>query len=74
MTMLKKCDARNRLVANHIDIRDSSNPVSKARRADSSKIRPVRSRASRLSFADDFMMEHSRPGPHISSIEISGSF
>lgn len=42
--------------------------------ANSSETNPNGSRASRLTFVEDFLLEHSAPGACITSIEISGSF
>ena len=42
--------------------------------ADSLETRPDGPRTSRLTFVEDFLLEHSAPGGCIASIEISGSF
>jgi hypothetical protein len=42
-------------------------------RANSSEIKPA-GRWARLTFDEDFTLEHSLPGLHTTSIEISGSF
>ena len=42
--------------------------------ANSSETKPDCPRTSRLTFVEDFLLEHSAPGGCIASIEISGSF
>jgi hypothetical protein len=42
--------------------------------ANSPETKPNGPRASRLTFVEDFLLEHSAPGACITSIEISGSF
>ena len=42
--------------------------------AHSSETKPDGPRTSRLTFVEDFLLEHSAPGGRIASIEISGSF
>ena len=54
--------------------RHSLKPVGQADRAKPSEIKPDGPRASRLTFVEDFTLEHSLPGVHITSIEISGIF
>jgi len=74
MSILKKCDAKNHLSAIRNRSRHSLRPPGQADRAKPSEIKPDGLRASRLTFVEDFIREHSLPGVHISSIEISGSF
>jgi hypothetical protein len=74
MSLLKKCDAKNRLSANRNKGRDSFRPVGQADRASFSEIKPDGPQASRLTFVEDYTREHSLRGLHITSIEISGSF
>jgi hypothetical protein len=52
----------------------SSRPVGQADRANPFEIEPDGTRASRLTFAEDFTLEHSLPGLRIASIGISDSF
>jgi hypothetical protein len=52
----------------------SFSPVEQPHRANSSEIKPDGSRASGLTFVEDFTLEHSRLGLNTTSIEISGSF
>jgi len=73
MSLLKKCDANNRLPASHNKSQHSLGTVRRADRANPSEIKPGEPRASKLTFVEDFM-EHSLPGQHITSIEFSGSF
>ncbi len=74
MSILKKCDAKNRLSVSRNKGRHSLRPVGKADSANPSVIKPVGPRATRLTFVEDFTREHSLPGARITSIEISGIF
>jgi hypothetical protein len=74
MSLLKKCDAKERLSARRNKNRRSFMPVEQSDRANPSEIKPDGPRASRLTFVEDFTLEHSLLGLHITSIEISGSF
>jgi hypothetical protein len=74
MSLLKKCDAKNRLSASRNKSRDSFRPVGQADGANFSEIKPDGPQASRLTFVEDYTREHFLPGLHITSIEISGSF
>ena len=74
MNLLKKCDAKNRLSAIRDKSRPSFRPVSEADRANHSEIKPDRPWAGRLTFVEDFMLEHSLHGLHITSIEICRHF
>jgi hypothetical protein len=55
---------------------DSPWPMRDADRANSSKVKPGGSRASELTFAEDFILKHSLPGTvrHITASEILGFF
>ena len=74
MSILMKCDAKNGLSARRNKSRHSSTPAGQADIANPSEIKQDGPRASRLTFVEDFTREHSLPGAHITSIEISGSF
>jgi hypothetical protein len=74
MSLLKKCDANKRLPASGNKSQHSFRQVRDADSANPSEIKPDGPWASRLTFAEDFTLEHSHPGLHITSIEISGSF
>jgi hypothetical protein len=74
MILSKKCNANNRLPASPNNSRQSSRPVGLVGRANSSDVWPDRSRAVRLTFFEDFTLEHSLLGGHITSIEIAGIF
>ena len=50
------------------------NPVEQPDLANSSEIKPYGPWASRLTFVEDFTLEHSLPGLHTTSIEIPGIF
>jgi hypothetical protein len=74
MSLPKKRDVDNLLSSNRNKSRPSFSPVKHADRANPSEIKPSGPSASRLTFAEDFTREHSRPGPASISIEIPGSF
>jgi hypothetical protein len=74
MSLLKKCDAKNRLSASRNQSRHSFRPVGQADRASPSEIKLDRPWAGGLPFVEDYTREHSLPGLQITSIEISGSF
>ncbi len=74
MSILKKCDAKNRLSASRNKSQHSFMPVGQADRATFSAIKPDGPQASRLTFVEDYTREHSLPGLHVTSLEISGSF
>ena len=65
MDFLQKCDARNRLSADRSTSQNSFRPAAQADRTNSSGIETDGTRAKRLTFAEDFMLEHSHPGLHI---------
>ncbi len=74
MSLLKKCDPDNRQSARPDKSRPLFGPVGHARSADSSEIKPDGPWSDRLTFIEDFTLEHSLSGLGITSIEISGSF
>jgi hypothetical protein len=74
MSLLMKCDAKNRLSASRNKSRHLFQPGGQANRANPSEIEPDGPRASGLTFVEDFTQEHSLPGAHITSIEILGIF
>ena len=74
MSVSKKCDTNGRLSANRNEGRRSSRRATQHDAAISLEIRRERPRPSELTFAEDFMLEHSYPSPHNISIEIAGSF
>jgi len=53
--------------------RRSFRPVDQTKRANPSQVAPDRTRAQRLTFAEDFLLEHSLSGVDIVKVEISGS-
>jgi len=73
MPLLKQCDARNRLSAGRIKSQHSYRPAEQVDRASSSVVEMDRTRANRLTFAEDFLLEHSHSGRHITVVEISAS-
>jgi hypothetical protein len=70
MSLLVKCDTKNRLSASRNKSRHSCRPAGHADRANPSEIRPDGPRASTLTFIEDFTREDSLRGLHITSIEI----
>jgi len=76
MSLLKKCDVNNRLPESGNESQHSIGPARDADKANSSEIKPGRPRASKLTFIEDFILEHSRPGPgkHIIASETLGFF
>jgi hypothetical protein len=74
MNLLKKCDGKDLLSASRNKSLHSLRPVGQADRANPSEIKPDGTRASRLTFVEDFTLEHSLPGVDITSIKISGFF
>jgi hypothetical protein len=73
MGLPKKCDARDCLSAGRSTSHNSFRPAGQADRTNSSGIGPDETRAKRLTFAEDFMLEHSQPGLHITLTGISAS-
>jgi len=76
MSLLKKCDVSNRLPASRNQSQDSFGPARDADIANASEIKPGGPRASRLTFIENFILEHSRsrPGRQITASEILGFF
>ena len=64
----------NRLTAGRVKSHCSLWPPGQAAKAKPAKIKPDRPCGTRLTFVEDFTLEHSLHGLHITSIEISGSF
>jgi hypothetical protein len=73
MSLAKTSDKRDRLSAGRIRSQHSFRPVSVADRANSSRIETDGARPGRLSFAEDFMLEHTHSGMHIAVIGMSGA-
>jgi hypothetical protein len=74
MNLLNKSVANNRICARRNKDQHSSKPVGQAVRANSLEIQVNGPSADKMTFIADFTGEHSRLGPHIALIEISGSF
>ena len=74
MILSKKCNANDRLPASPNNRRQSSRSVGLAGRANSSDVKPDQRRAVRLTFFEDFTLEHSLHGVQITSTEIAGIF
>ncbi len=74
MSLPKKSNTHNRLSASPDKSRHSSRPVGQTLRYDSSEINPERPRACRVTFVEDFTLEHFLDGSCLTSIEIAGIF
>lgn len=74
MSLLKKCDVNNRLPVSCNKSRLSFRPAGLGGSANSSVIKPDGPRSGKWTFVEDFTREHSLPGLHFISIEISGCF
>jgi hypothetical protein len=74
MSLLKECVANNRLPARCSRSRHPVRPAGQPCTANSSHIKQDAPWAGKLTFAQDFTQEHSLPGLHFASIEISGCF
>lgn len=72
--LLKKCDTRNRLSSSSRKNRSSSRKVGQDPIAKCSEIMPNGPRATRLSFLEDYTLDHSSHGQRIAAIEIAGIF
>jgi len=73
MDFLQQSDARNRLSSGRNTSQNSFRPASLADRTNSSRIEPDGVRAKRLTFSEDFMLEHSHSGRHIDLDQILAS-
>jgi hypothetical protein len=74
MSILKKCATNNRQSARPNKSQPLFGPVGRALSADSSEVKPDGPWPGRLTFIEDFTLEHSHSGLRITSIEFSGSF
>jgi hypothetical protein len=74
MSLLKKNVVNSRPSASRNQSRDSFRPAGQASRTNTLEIKPDGRWAGKLTFVEDYTLEHSLPGRHITSIEISGSF
>ena len=74
MSLLKECVANNRLPARCARSWHPVRPAGQPCAANSSQIERDAPWAGKLTFVEDFTLEHSLFGPHFASIEISGSF
>lgn len=72
MGLLKKCDTSNHLIANRSGSQHPIRPVRHAVKAGPSTIETKVVSANGLTFAEDFLLEHSVSGLHIVKIGISG--
>ena len=76
MSLLMKCDEKNRLPESGNKSQHSFDPVRYADEANSSQKKRGGARASRLSFIEDYILEHSLHGSvrHITASESLGFF
>jgi hypothetical protein len=76
MSLLKKCEVINRLPASRDKNQESFGPVRYADEANSLQKKRGGARASRLSFIEDYILEHSLHGSvrHITASESLGFF
>jgi len=74
MSLLKQCDVNGRLPASRNKSQRSFGQVRQGDRTNPSEIKPEVPSAARLTFAEDFTVEHSLLSRHIASIEIPGIF
>jgi hypothetical protein len=73
MSLATKSDKRERLSAGRSRSQHSFRPVSHADTANSTGIEMDEARSSRLSFAEDFMLEHTRTSLRISLRGMAGN-
>jgi hypothetical protein len=74
MILFKKYNANNHQLSRANNGAQWSRPVELAGRANSSDVKLDRLRPVRLTFFEDFILEHSLNGVHITSIEVAGIF
>lgn len=74
MSVLKNCDAKVQLFAGRNKSQEKLSQTARAGEANAREIAPERPGASRPTFAEDFMLEHSHTSVRITSIEMTGSF
>jgi len=73
MSLASTSDKRDRLSAGRNRSQHSFRPVSKAERVSASNNESDGARARRLSFAEDFLMEHTHSGLHITVVGMAGA-
>jgi hypothetical protein len=74
MILSKKCETHNPLSVDSEKSRHPSSNVVQAPKASRSEITPGGRQATRLTFLEDFSIEHSVRGLRITTIEIAGIF
>lgn len=74
MILPKKGNTHNRLSASPDKSRLSSSPMEQALRTNSSEIKADGPRGGRVTFDEDFTLEHSHDRSGLTSIEIAGIF
>lgn len=73
MNLAKKCDTRSRLSTGRNKSEHSFRPMGRTERATSSGIEPDGTRANRMTFAEDFMLEHTHSGLRVAMIGMAGN-
>lgn len=71
---LKKCDTLNRFSSSSRKNRNSSQRIGQGPTAECPEIVPNRLKATRLSFLEDYTLNHSLHSKRIAMIEIAGIF
>jgi hypothetical protein len=74
MTILEKADIRNHVAVVRNTRQPSSESLASRHRAIHSERDPGTSSASKSPFTEDFILEHSLPGLHSGSIDLSDNF
>lgn len=72
MSLANKCDTRDRLSAGRSRSQHSFRPMNQTDRATPPETEPGEARANRLSFAEDFLLEHTHAGLRIAVIGMAG--
>lgn len=73
MSVPKKCNAKDHLFAIRNKGRSSLRRAARADEANPLEMRPGKPRTNRLTFVEDFVLEHSSRGLQFTSIEMGGS-
>jgi hypothetical protein len=68
MSLAKKCDTRDRLSAGRGRSQHSFRPASRADRTNSIEMKPDGAQANRMSFAEDFLLEHTHSSLRIAFV------
>ena len=74
MSILKNYDARARLTVGRGKSQYLSRPAGQPRKVNPSGREPEKTQVNRLTFAEDFMLEHSHPGRRIALMGMADSY